>query len=765
MKLLVDARCLQDKHFVRRGIGRNTEGILRHARRFLPLQVVALLDPAMNDLPDDIRPLFDSVERQILPPSPSEGPAMFFNPSPMTHPPARLLPLLGREHILSCAIYLDSVPLDDPEYYLDNLKRRMDYLACMAALRQYRLFAPISRYAADDIHQRYGIARDAMVVGGAVLPQHFASLDPARQIDHPSICRFRPGTYFIMVGGGDRRKNAHSVLEAVAILARQGRRVPLVIVGNYSREMIEDFLHRQRRLGGHPGDVQFLHGIDDAVLAALYKHSLACICPSKSEGFSMPVIEAMACRAPVLASNCPAQVELVEQQEALFDPDDVDAIAALIEQAVEQPEWLNHLRQAQASLPRRFTEEEVAARIWMHVRRHLPAPSVPAPAPRSRPRLGFLCPYPPSDSMTVGYLPTVLRELAAHAYITIFTAERKPRRDPWLTDVQPLSAMAHATGEFDRLVTVLGLEGDMRRYFWLAERYGGTCLLFQSQLAAFYLEVFGPQRTRDVAEKSLGREVTLGELHHWAANPHDAGNRILAEVGRWADPLIVHSRLVCRDVEPSTPGRVEWLAPCLLSAPDESELTADHRAAARARLGLDARAIHLLHLDNPEPALLPAMVHACEQLRAWGIEAQLHFVGNMARETTRRIGEIAAGIGLADDVTISGDGSRRDWLAAADLGISLCRAGSTGVPHTLYEMLASGLPTVANREIVQGLALLSLALEVPDVPSALLIAEQWRLALDAGRHRDRFTDERRRFVEERQPSRYAKALLHLMNMA
>ena len=87
MKLLVDARCFQDSAYVRRGIGRNTEGILRHARRFLPapMELVALLDPSMNEMPDDLRQLFDTVEYHVTPPLPADGPAIFFNPSPMTH--------------------------------------------------------------------------------------------------------------------------------------------------------------------------------------------------------------------------------------------------------------------------------------------------------------------------------------------------------------------------------------------------------------------------------------------------------------------------------------------------------------------------------------------------------------------------------------------------------------------------------------------------------------------------------------------------------
>src|SRR4051794_17641718 len=106
MKLLVDARCFQDIDFVGRGIGRNAAGILRYARRFLPqpLRLVALLDPLMDDPPEDIRELFDDMDTTVAAPPADDGPVVFFSPSPMTHAPARVLPLLGRDHILSCAV-------------------------------------------------------------------------------------------------------------------------------------------------------------------------------------------------------------------------------------------------------------------------------------------------------------------------------------------------------------------------------------------------------------------------------------------------------------------------------------------------------------------------------------------------------------------------------------------------------------------------------------------------------------------------------------
>jgi glycosyltransferase involved in cell wall biosynthesis len=773
MELLVDARCFQDSAYVRRGIGRNTEGILRYARHFLPapLDIVALLDPALNEIPDDLRKLFDTVRYHVTPPHPADGPAIFFNPSPMTHSPTRVLPLLAREHVLSCAFSHDLVPLEDPDYYLPGLERRQTYLAALMALKQYRLHAPNSRHTARSIQEKLGIAHSAMVVCGSVLLKSFASFDPAKAIAHPSVCRFKPGEYFIMVAGEDPRKNTKNTLAAHALLTERGIRVPLVIVGLYAPISIERLLQFHRERGGRNRDVQFLHGVNDAELCALYYRSKACLCPSLSEGFSMPVVEAMACGAPVLASNCPAQVELVEQGDALYSPTEPEAIAAAIDRANREPEWLNELRRKQSRMPNRFAEDEVAARIWMHVRAfrspqckqgNSVAPLRALRAPKSaRPRLGVLAPYPHRDVVDVGYLPTLLRELAQWADIIVFTDENTPRLDPWIQSFQPLSALAFCSSEFDRIVTVLGLTDDARRYFWLAERFGGSCLLYATQLGPFYAEVFGQQRAAAVAQGDLRREVTRSELQQWLDNPALAGNRFLREAARWADPLVVHSRLAQREMECSAPRTVEFLPPCCTSTMDDSSLSPDRRAQARLRLGLDPQRIHLLSLGDPQPENVPLIVYALEHLRVWGIDAELHLIG-----TAPAARSIADKLDVGGHVRVLGRRAteRIDWLAAVDLGIYLC-SGNIGIPFELFEMLAAGIPTVANRELVQGFALPSFALEVPDVPSSLLIAEQWRQAIEAGRHRERLTPERAQFVDERRPERHARALLHMLKVA
>jgi len=73
--------------------------------------------------------------------------------------------------------------------------------------------------------------------------------------------------------------------------------------------------------------------VADTDLAALYSGALLVVCPSEYEGYGLPLIEAMACGAPVACANAASLAEVAADAALFFDPHDVrtiaDAVAAL----------------------------------------------------------------------------------------------------------------------------------------------------------------------------------------------------------------------------------------------------------------------------------------------------------------------------------------------------------------------------------------------------------------------------------------------------
>jgi O-antigen biosynthesis alpha-1,2-mannosyltransferase len=129
------------------------------------------------------------------------------------------------------------------------------------------------------------------------------------------------GEYVLAVGTLEPRKNLRRLVEA----ARRSD-VELRVVGARGWGGVE--------VGGN--GVHWLGEVSDAELARQYRGALCVAYPSLYEGFGIPVLEAMACGAPVVTSRGTAMEEVADGAAVLVDPDDPAALAAGIEQAVAQ---------------------------------------------------------------------------------------------------------------------------------------------------------------------------------------------------------------------------------------------------------------------------------------------------------------------------------------------------------------------------------------------------------------------------------------------
>jgi glycosyltransferase involved in cell wall biosynthesis len=103
--------------------------------------------------------------------------------------------------------------------------------------------------------------------------------------------------------------------------------------------------------------VRALGHVDEADLRLLFACATLFAYPSLYEGFGLPVLEAMACGAPVVTSDAPALREVAGDAAVVVDGLDPDAIAAGLEEAVSRREELVPLGAARA---RDFTWDRAA---------------------------------------------------------------------------------------------------------------------------------------------------------------------------------------------------------------------------------------------------------------------------------------------------------------------------------------------------------------------------------------------------------------------
>jgi glycosyltransferase involved in cell wall biosynthesis len=159
------------------------------------------------------------------------------------------------------------------------------------------------------------------------------------------------GRYALYVGGVHPRKNLHRLLRAFHSAKSEGIPWDLLLVGVTPDEL--------RAISG-PSNVgmegcRALGYVPQEHLPYLYAACEAFVFPSLYEGFGLPVLEAMACGSPVIASNTSSMPELVDGVGLLVDPHDVDNISRSMLSLSRDQELRSRLKQKGIERARLFS--------------------------------------------------------------------------------------------------------------------------------------------------------------------------------------------------------------------------------------------------------------------------------------------------------------------------------------------------------------------------------------------------------------------------
>ncbi len=137
-------------------------------------------------------------------------------------------------------------------------------------------------------------------------------------------------------------KNLAGLLRAYAVLRGRRGDVQLVLTGERYRAGGD--LDRLTEELGLRDRVVFTGFVSNAELNALYSGADAFAFPSLAEGFGLPVLEAMACGTPVVASDASAVPEAVGEAGVVADARDPESFAAALARVLEDRALAAHCR-------------------------------------------------------------------------------------------------------------------------------------------------------------------------------------------------------------------------------------------------------------------------------------------------------------------------------------------------------------------------------------------------------------------------------------
>lgn len=135
--------------------------------------------------------------------------------------------------------------------------------------------------------------------------------------------------YFLFVGTLKPHKNLLALLQAFAAVRQQFKRPHRLLIAAKN-----DARYPQPRTVaqalGIADDVRFMDQVDKVDLPALYRSARGMVLPSYYESFGLPIVEAMACGAPVITSNRAAMPEIAGDAALLVEPSSVPSLATAL---------------------------------------------------------------------------------------------------------------------------------------------------------------------------------------------------------------------------------------------------------------------------------------------------------------------------------------------------------------------------------------------------------------------------------------------------
>ncbi len=260
----------------------------------------------------------------------------------------------------------DATPERHPKLIFPGFKSRLFWrIKTSLALRQADRLVTVSEDARRQIAEVFGRAESEITVISEGVDPVFHPYNGEADLTGLRARYALPAEppLVLYVGGISPHKNLDGLLRAMAQVEGPWH---LVLAGEYKKDSFFNCHQELMELAGElclTRRVTFAGFVPDEDLVALYNGATLLVLPSMSEGFGLPVVEAMACGLPVAASNRNSIPEVLGSAGLLFDPLSPEQIAEAIGRLLTDGALRAQLRQKGLERAKRFSWKAAAHKM------------------------------------------------------------------------------------------------------------------------------------------------------------------------------------------------------------------------------------------------------------------------------------------------------------------------------------------------------------------------------------------------------------------
>ena len=362
-------------------------------------------------------------------------------------------------------VLYDIIPYIFHKQYLDpDPPIKKWYLERMNLLQKFDLLLAISESTQQDAINILGIDPDRVVNISGAASSHFRKLELTDDEKQSCLQRFGISRPFVLyIGGNDFRKNMDGALRAFAKLPSDISASHQLVLNDVGDEAV--FRSRARKLGLADADLVIAKRITDKELAVLYNLCKLFVFPSLYEGFGLPILEAMSCGAPVLASNNSSLPEVAGRADVLFDVTNDQAVADAINKVLTNDAFRAELAAYAPERAKQFSWENSAKRAWdaiegiQHEKKSQENRYISVTATQKRMRIAYVSPLPPQRSGVASYSSNLLPYLAPFFDIDLFVEPGLDVADLFLKEhfsIYPWTELLERRDKYDTAIYQMG---------------------------------------------------------------------------------------------------------------------------------------------------------------------------------------------------------------------------------------------------------------------------------------------------------------------